>query len=234
MMFDELNEDAYLNMSIFDAFNEADNDDTAGNDAGGNDATGGGDDAAGGNDDNSNNRDEDFDIDADLDTGDDDNAGDDTGGTDDTGTDDTTDDSGSDISGGDAGNGEEEPVEANTDIFSSLTAEEQAIKIRELKNLFNNLYTSIDDNITKLDNLGTTEDNIQAVTKLTTCMYNLKTYISDYIQFIFPNKSYIENDISFNRFLAIIKSITTIMNDLYKKMEEGDDKNQRADKNYQN
>ena len=228
MMIDELNEDAYLNMSIFDVFSEADNDNTAGNDAGGNDAAGGGDDAAGGNDDNSNNRDEDFDIDANLDTGDDDNAGDDAGGTDDTGTDDAggDDDTGSDTgsSGGDLGNGEEEPVEANTDIFSSLTAEEQAIKIRELKNLFNNLYTSIDDNITKLDNLGTTEDNIQAVTKLTTCMYNLKTYISDYIQFIFPNKSYIENDISFNRFLAIIKSITTIMNDLYKKMEDEKDK----------
>lgn len=224
MMFDELNEDAYLNMSIFDVFNEADDDNTAGNDAGGN-AAGGGDDAAGGNDDNSNNRDEDFDIDANLDTGDDD-AGGDTGGDDDTGTDDTADDSGSDTgsSGGDLGNGDEEPVEANTDIFSSLTAEEQAIKIRELKNLFNNLYTSIDDNITKLDNLGTTEDNIQAVTKLTTCMYNLKTYISDYIQFIFPNKSYIENDISFNRFLAIIKSITNIMNDLYKKMEDANDK----------
>lgn len=222
MMIDDINEDAYLNMSIFDVFSEADNDNTAGNDAGGN--------AAGGNDDNSNNRDEDFDIDANLDTGDDDaggddNAGGDTGGTDDTGTDDTTDDSGSDIGGGgDSGNGEEEPVEANTDIFSSLTAEEQAIKIRELKNLFNNLYTSIDDNITKLDNLGTTEDNIQAVTKLTTCMYNLKTYISDYIQFIFPNKSFIENDISFNRFLAIIKSITNIMNDLYKKMEDANDK----------
>lgn len=226
MMIDELNEDAYLNMSIFDVFSEADDDNTAGNDAGGNDAAGG-DDAAGGNDDNSNNRDEDFDIDANLDTGDDDNAGDDTGGTDDTGTDDAggDDDSESDTSGGgDSGNGEEEPVEANTDIFSSLTAEEQAIKIRELKNLFNNLYTSIDDNITKLDNLGTTEDNIQAVTKLTTCMYSLKTYISDYMQFVFPNKSYIENDISFNRFLAIIKSITTIMNDLYKKMEEGEDK----------
>ena len=228
MMFDELNEDAYLNMSIFDAFNEADDDNTAGNDAGGN-AAGGGDDAAGGNDDNSNNRDEDFDIDANLDTGDDDagvddNAGGDTGGDDDTGTDDTADDSGSDTGGGDSGNGDEEPVEANTDIFSSLTAEEQAIKIRELKNLFNNLYTSIDDNITKLDNLGTTEDNIQAVTKLTTCMYNLKTYISDYIQFIFPNKSFIENDISFNRFLAIIKSITNIMNDLYKKMEDANDK----------
>lgn len=112
---------------------------------------------------------------------------------------------------------EEEEVKANTDIFSSLTAEEQQIKIKELKNLYTNLYSSCDDILERLNNLDINEDNLETISKISTTLYDIKVYISDYMTLIFPKKSYIENDVVFVRFLSIIKSITEILNDVSKK-----------------
>ena len=106
---------------------------------------------------------------------------------------------------------EEEPIEANTDIFSSLSAEEQQIKIKELKRLFMELYSSTDDILQKVNSTHTDENNIEIITKISSTLYSLREYINDYICNIFAFKSFIENDIVFNRFLAILNSISTII-----------------------
>lgn len=116
----------------------------------------------------------------------------------------------------DSGDSEEEPIKANTDIFNSLTAEEQQIKIRELKNLFLNLYTSTDDLLARLNETETDEDNIEVITRVSMILYSLKQYMEDYMTYSFGFKSYIENDIAFNRFLAILKSATTIVEEIGK------------------
>ena len=112
---------------------------------------------------------------------------------------------------------EDEEVEANTDIFASLSAEEQQIKIKELKKLFSSLYSSCDDILDRINKLDINEDNLDAVSRISTTLYDIKIYISDYLTLIFPTKSYVENDITFNRFLTIIKSITDIFDDISKK-----------------
>jgi hypothetical protein len=111
--------------------------------------------------------------------------------------------------------GEEEPEEEvnddNTDIFSTLTAEEQQMKIKELKSLYQQLYCSCDDVMNRLNKLDTNEKNVYVIDRISSSIYTLKKYIGDYLIDIFPNKSYIENDISFNKFLLIVQSISDII-----------------------
>ena len=80
--------------------------------------------------------DQDFDIDTNI--GGDDDTGDGDGGEDELGGD----DAGGDLGGGE---GDEEVNAKNTDIFSTLSAEEQSIKIAELKKIYNDLYIYISD-----------------------------------------------------------------------------------------
>ena len=171
---------------------------------------------------------DDFSIDADTDSGNDNNqdSGDDLdmGSLDD--SIDTSDDSSStennSSSSSDSGTSsqdntsEDKPVEANTDIFSSLTAEEQAIKIKELKKLFGNLYSRVNELLDRVNDLEVSETNKYAIDKISEDLCDIKTTIADYILYIFNTKSYIENDIAFNRFLSDINYIASILEKLQK------------------
>jgi hypothetical protein len=157
--------------------------------------------------------DDDFNIDASLD----DNGSDDNN---DSGDDSSSADNSSTDSSSSEDSGDEEPVKANTDIFSSLSGEEQQIKIKELKNLFNDLYTSTDDLLSKINEIDPDQDSLDILTRVTSMMYYTRQYMRDYINNIFKSKSYIENDVAFNRFLTIINSISGIIEDLVKEREE--------------
>ena len=160
--------------------------------------------------------DDDFDIDASLDDGED-------GGENSESSPSDSDDggSGSDSAGGD-NNSDEEVNDDNTDIFSSLSAEEQQIKIKELKGLYQQMYTSCDELLDRINNLNYTEDSLPIMTRITYVLYDLKKYISEYIISIFPRKSFIENDIAFNRFLMILNSVKDILSRYQKKSERDD------------
>ena len=160
--------------------------------------------------------DDDFDIDASLDDGED-------GGENSESSPSDSDDggSGSDSAGGD-NNSDEEVNDDNTDIFSSLSAEEQQIKIKELKGLYQQMYTSCDELLDRINNLEFTEDSLPIMTRITYALYDLKKYISEYIISVFPRKSYIENDIAFNRFLMILNSVKDILSRYQKKSERDD------------
>ena len=159
--------------------------------------------------------DDDFDIDASLDDGDD------GGENPESSPSDSDDGSGSDSAGGD-NNSDEEVNDDNTDIFSSLSAEEQQIKIKELKGLYQQMYTSCDELLDRINNLEFTEDSLPIMTRITYALYDLKKYISEYIISVYPRKSYIENDIAFNRFLMILNSVKDILSRYQKKSERDD------------
>ena len=212
--------------SIYDLIREADGDENAqGNagDAGAPEAApdAGGDDAAtndAGGDDNQD--DDEFNMDASLD---DDGAegGDDTGGGDDAG-----DDAGGDDLGGGGGSseGDEDVVDNNTNIFDSLTAEEQQIKIRELKNQYKELYSSTDDLIDRLSNFCADESNYHVINKVSDALRRVRQYLGDYFVYTFPTKTFIENDIMYNEFLYIVSRISSVLEKFAKQVEKEDEK----------
>jgi len=201
-------------LSIFDILREAEGDEQQ--DAGGNAPADpnaaaeapaeGGEDQAGGEDEDN------FDIDANLDEPDEGGEGGD--------EDAPANDGGDDF--GDTGGAEEpdeEPNEDNTDIFASLTAEEQQMKIMELKNQFNSLYVSCDDLLEKLNAISVDEDSSDFINRMSTSLFDLRTYIADYLIYTFSQKSFVENDIMFNRFLAIVNSMSIALEKFQKRIE---------------
>lgn len=119
-----------------------------------------------------------------------------------------------DQGGGEASEDGEEPVEANTDIFDSLSADEQKIKIMELQRLYGEMYNSCDDISKRLNDLDTDEYNIDIISRVSDSMNILKKYIQDYLIGSFAKKSYVENDIMYNRFLSIISSLAAVLDQL--------------------
>ena len=204
-------------LSIFDILREAEGDEQQ--DAGGNVPADpntsaeapaeGGEDQAGGEDEDN------FDIDANLDEPDEGEEG----GDEDAPAADDGDDFGDTGGGGEAEEPEDEPNEDNTDIFASLTAEEQQMKIMELKNQFNSLYVSCDDLLEKLNAISVDEDSNDFINRMSTSLFDLRTYIADYLIYTFSQKSFVENDIMFNRFLAIVNSMSIALEKFQKRVE---------------
>lgn len=162
--------------------------------------------------DNNENQDDSFDIDTNFDnSGDNDNSGDDAG------------DQSSTTSSGDM---EKEPVtgEANVDtpakkrdreIFNTLSPEEQKLKTAKLKELYMTLYTRCEQIVEKYDSLGIEYENlIDPIRNSLKAIYNLKDSISYYLLYLFDSKSYIENDIMFNRMLTIMNQIRIVTKDM--------------------
>ena len=121
----------------------------------------------------------------------------------------------------------EDVIEDNKDMFSSLTAEEQKIKIMELKRLFNLMYTSLDDISIRLSNIDVEEYNYKNISKLTTAVYDLKTFVSDYVMYTFDQKSYYENDVAYNRFMDIIHDINIGLDKMVSEKEKYEKEEQK-------
>ena len=157
----------------------------------------------------------------DVDTSVDDEGGDESGdeGGDDSGGDDM--DSGdSSMDSGGGMDGEGEPLPENNDVFVTLTAEEQQMKIMELKKLYNDLYTYTDDLLKKMNDLDVEEDTLKIISRTSSQLYQLKIYLRDYMTNTFNLKSFVENDVYFNRFSSIIYSIGVIVDKLVVKRHE--------------
>ena len=153
--------------------------------------------------------DEDFDIDTDIPEGDEEEESDDNN---------TTDDTSSPPDTSPASNDEVKP--ANTNIFDTLTAEEQNIKIKELKKSYQNLYATIDDILNRINNMDIDEDTLDVMSRVTITLYNLKDELANYFIHIFNLKSYLENDIKFNEFLAILKAVVVVVDELSSKKQK--------------
>jgi uncharacterized protein YpmS len=68
----------------------------------------------------------------------------------------------------------------------------------------------------KINNTETDETNIHTINRASMAVFTLRKYIADYINNSFPYKSYIENDITFNRFLSILNSVSSVLEDIGK------------------
>lgn len=162
--------------------------------------------------------DDEFNIDADMDidTGGEDNDGETTGG--DTG------------GGSSASPEEEEPVDnkdtrRDKELFDSLSPQEQKEKNIQLKKLYFELYSNCDYVIDKLNNISDAdmEEYGVQVRKILSVLFDLKQMISDYAMKLYDSKSYIENDIMFNRYLSILNTVKNITSDIRKSYKSEED-----------
>jgi hypothetical protein len=161
--------------------------------------------------------DNDGDLDVDADLGDEDTATDDINLDSSNNNDSSSDDSSFDSS--DNEDNESEPNKANTDIFSSLSAQEQKLKIGKLKKDFGILYSNINDLEEKINVLDEDKIDIKILDRLNSSVYKFKVIIAEYINTVYDNKSYIENKVQYMKFIVIINTINSVVEKVLKQKE---------------
>lgn len=156
------------------------------------------------------NADEDFNIDAEDDTGDEE-------------TDTDGDDSSSDDINSDSEDSEEEEIDPDSlkaldgKLYEDLNPAEQKLKLRHMKQLYTDLFYKCASISEKLNSIFVEDDIATLQIKMAGSMiFNLKQMVSDYFLNIFDSKSYQENDIMFNRYLAILNQVKLLTDELKK------------------
>lgn len=194
--------------------------------AAGNDDAGNGEDQAADDTGDDNADDEDYSIDTDDDNGDsdeDDNGGDEDEGDDESddegNTEDDSSDEDEDMGSEDDSDGEDsENKQMDREMFSTLSEDEQKRKVLELKKLYIELYSKADGLIQKFGQVGAIDDEEfgSIIKRMLNILYEMKQYVSDYVLNIYDKSSYIENDITFNRYLCVLDGIKLAVEELDK------------------
>lgn len=145
-------------------------------------------------------------------------------------TDYTEDDMGIDMDMGEGGEGgeapppeEEEPVDEikqQEEELLQLSPAELDVKHKELKNQYLSMYDITTSLIERIGDASISEDNIGVVEYISDTLSRLRTMLSDYMDSIYSAKSYIENSINYNRFLAVLNGINKLLEEIDKKEDK--------------
>lgn len=135
-------------------------------------------------------------------------------------------DAGSDTGAGDdTSTGEIDPNQAQ--LIGD--ASDQHLKNIELKQNFQSLYTSCNDILTKLTEAPKDANNNEQMERIIGTLSDLKDYIEFYITNTYPVKSYIDNQVNFQKYLTILNTVRLVLKDIAKEYDaKGIDVNESA------
>lgn len=119
---------------------------------------------------------------------------------------------------------EEAPVDElkaqEEEMYSNLTPEQLDVKHKELKTRFLDMYDMTTELVDRIGDAIITEENIGVIEYVSRNLNSLRTMLSDYVSSIYSTKSYIENSINYNRFLAVLNGINKMLEQIPEKEEE--------------
>ena len=120
-----------------------------------------------------------------------------------------------DMGSGDGGSGNPDDIKGlENEIFADLSDEQKAIRTKELKDRFVELYNLTLAFKEKVDYVKKTSDNMQVITRVSKTLDKLSDMISHYINKTFNTKSYIENKSDFYYCLWVLDRINELMGTL--------------------
>lgn len=130
----------------------------------------------------------------------------------------------SDSSSSSSDSGDDQPVDdlkqKEEKLLSNLTPEQLDIKHKELKNNFLNMYDIVNNIIERISDISVNERSIATVEFISNQLSNLKDMIVDYLNTTYKTKSYIENYINYNRFMAVLNGINKLIEEMNKNAEK--------------
>ena len=106
------------------------------------------------------------------------------------------------------------------ELYNELTPEQLDIKHKELKTQYLNMYDAVVAIIDRIGDINVAEQNIGTVEYVSNTLASLKDMLTDYMNDVYKTKSYIENSINYNRFLAILNGINKILEEMNSKNDE--------------
>ena len=103
------------------------------------------------------------------------------------------------------------------ELYRNLSPEQLDIKHKELKTQFLNMYDTIVSIIDRIGDASVGEDNIGIIEYISGVLIKLKEMVTDYTNSVYQTKSYMENSINYNRFLAVLNGINKILEEMNSK-----------------
>ena len=101
-----------------------------------------------------------------------------------------------------------------------LSPEQLDIKHKELKTQFLSMYDMTTAIIDRIGDANTNEENIGVIEYISDTLSRLRTMLTDYVDSIYAGKSYMENFVAYNRFLAVLNGVNKLLEELDKKEDK--------------
>lgn len=115
---------------------------------------------------------------------------------------------------------EEQPVndlKAQEEELLNMNPEHLNIKHKELKNRYLDMYDMTTEIIDRIGDAIISEDNIAVIEYVSKSLSQLREMLTDYVDSVYQTKSYIENSINYNRFLAVLNGINKMLEEIHEK-----------------
>lgn len=103
------------------------------------------------------------------------------------------------------------------ELYGNLTPDQLDIKHKELKTQFLAMYDMTTTIIERIGDAAISEENIGIAEYISDNLSRLRDMLVDYMNNVYQGKSYIENSINYNRFLAVLNGINKILEEVDKK-----------------
>lgn len=104
------------------------------------------------------------------------------------------------------------------ELFKDLTPDQIDLKHQELKSNFTQLYDSTNSIIERINDIPSNEDYLATISFVSEKLSELRTMVADYMNNVYSTKSYMENAINYNRFLAVLKGINDILDEISREL----------------
>lgn len=132
--------------------------------------------------------------------------------------------------GGGRSGGSGEPVTADdargleNELFKDLTPDQVDLKHKELKKNFGELYDSIANIVDRVNEIPNNDAFTTAIGFVSNQLSDLKQMVADYMNDVYSTKSYMENAMNYNKFLATLNGIKDILEEINKELAQEEDK----------
>lgn len=113
----------------------------------------------------------------------------------------------------------DEHKEEEEDLYENLTPEQLDIKHKELKNRYLEMFDTTTSVIDRIGDVAVAEENFEIIKYVSNTLSNLRDMLTDYINSVYKTKSYVENLVNYNKFLAVLNGINDILEEMNKKGE---------------
>lgn len=100
------------------------------------------------------------------------------------------------------------------EMYRNLTPEQLDIKHKELKSQFLTMYdlaTSISE---RINDAKVNDNSIKVIKYISEQLARFKDMVTDYVNQVYRTKSFIENSINYNKFMAVLNGINKILEEL--------------------
>lgn len=101
------------------------------------------------------------------------------------------------------------------EIFKDLSQEQLEIKTNELKREYKDLYSAVNDILDKLNDISKTSFDATMIEFITRKLLELKDIIKDSVTDTFDTRTYIENQVEFQKMISLFNNLTVMVETIY-------------------